>query len=240
MKNHRMDLDGGGHAPRISPSAVFLTAAAVVAAMVVGLAGPRLRDRHGSAQQELPIGELAYAAEYREAQQAFDVARRALGGTSSEEIGAKARQVFGQEVLAPDLSAAGLVLRDARVVELAPDSRALALLHRRAQGDGTVTLYGLRDEGRFVRLDGFGRAPPLAPGDEWIGLGQAERDGPPRVIYAVTDGSVLWLMLAPDAETVVRLAGALAPQVHGERPATETPATGGERPADAPPQRGER
>lgn len=218
MKNARMDLESARTAHRISPSAVFLTAAAVVAAVVVGWAGPRLRDRHGSAQQELPIGELAYAAEYREAQQAFDVARRALSGAPSEELGRMAREVFGQEVLAPDLSAGEYALRDARVVELAPGSKALALLHRRAQGEGTVTLYGLRDEGRFVRLDGFGSALPLAPGDEWVGLGQAERDGPARVVYAVTDGTVLWLMLAPDAQTVAELAHALAPQVHAETP----------------------
>lgn len=212
-----MDARFSAPRDRISPMAVALTAAAVVLAMVVGLTGPRLRDRHASSQQELPIGELAFAAEHREAQQAFDVARRNAAPVTPERLETLSREVFDEPHLAPNLSARGFDLLDARVVELAPGTRALALFHRAQKGDGVVTLYGVRDAGRFVRHDGFGRALPLAPGDEWASSGLAERDGPPRVLYAVTDGSTLWLMLAPDARTVVDLATALAPQVPAQR-----------------------
>lgn len=212
-----MDARFSAPRDRISPMAVALTAAAVVLAMVVGLTGPRLRDRHASSQQEMPIGELAFAAEHREAQQAFDVARRSAAPVTPERLETLSREVFDEAHLAPNLSARGFDLLDARVVELAPGTRALALFHRARQGDGVVTLYGVRDAGRFVRHDGFGRALPLAPGDEWASSGLADRDGPPRVLYAVTDGSTLWLMLAPDARTVVDLATALAPQVPAQR-----------------------
>lgn len=212
-----MDARFSAPRDRISPMAVALTAAAVVLAMVVGLTGPRLRDRHASSQQEMPIGELAFAAEHREAQQAFDVARRSAAPVTPERLETLSREVFDEPHLAPSLSARGFDLLDARVVELTPGTRALALFHRAKKGDGVVTLYGVRDAGRFVRHDGFGRALPLAPGDEWASSGLAERDGPPRVLYAVTDGSTLWLMLAPDARTVVDLATALAPQVPAQR-----------------------
>ncbi|MBL9141369.1 MAG: hypothetical protein JNK53_05830 [Phycisphaerae bacterium] len=218
MENYGTDFDESPRRTTVSPTAVLLTGAAVVAAVVLGLMGPRLRDRHGSSQQELPVGELAYTAEHREAQQAFDVARKQSLPVSDDRLATLSHEVFGHVVLAPNLAAEGFALRDARVVELAPDNKALALFHKREKGEGMVTLFGLKDEGRFIRFDGFGSALPLAPGDEWVSGGLAERDGPPRIIYAVTDGSMLWLMLASDARTVVELAPSLAPRVRTDAP----------------------
>jgi hypothetical protein len=213
MENYGTDLHSRARRGQISPTAVLLTGAALVLAVVLGLYGPRLRDRHASMQQELPVGELAYAAEYREAQQAFDVARKSALPVTNDRVAALAEEALGHAVLPPNLAAEGFSLRDARVVELAPDNKALALFHKRDQGDGVVSLFGLKDNGRFIRFDGFGSALPLAPGDEWVSNGLAERDGPARVIYAVTDGEMMWIMLAPDVRTVVNLASSLGPQM---------------------------
>ena len=51
------------HRTKVSPLAIGLTFATVIFAVVIGLTGPRLRERHGTTQQDLPIGDLAtYAA----------------------------------------------------------------------------------------------------------------------------------------------------------------------------------
>jgi hypothetical protein len=48
--------------PSISPLATALTLACVAFAVVLGITGPRLRDRHGSHQQDHPIAEVALVA----------------------------------------------------------------------------------------------------------------------------------------------------------------------------------
>ena len=59
-----------------------------------------------------------------------------------------------------------------------------------------------------VRLDGFGRAVPLAPGDEWIDAvvddesAIAGSAAGARVAYAFADGHVLWIVLAEDRRTI--------------------------------------
>ncbi len=237
---------------QISPTAVLLTGAAVVAAMIIGLTGPRLRDRHGTGVEELPIGELAYMAELLEARQAFEVAharakpaaveeaqagaeggdqadpeenaegaadapgqtpdRPPLQSATASRVAVITQEAFGRSIAAPDLSKDGFTPLDARIVQLAPNARALAVLYERAQSRSrsVVTVYAMPDSGRIVRIDGFGGARPFAPGDEWASAGMAERDGPPRTIYATTDQDTLWLLLAPDPRTVMQLAPLLA------------------------------
>jgi hypothetical protein len=211
--------------------------------MIIGLTGPRLRDRHGSGAEELPIGELAYMAELLEARQAFEVAharakpaaeegveeepddsadaaqtpgdvedRPPLQSAATNRVATITQEAFGRSIVAPDLSKYGFTPLDARIVQLAPNVRALAVLYERTQSRSrsVVTVYAMPDSGRIVRIDGFGGAQPFAPGDEWASAGMAERDGPPRTIYAITDRDTLWLLLAPDPRTVMQLAPLLA------------------------------
>lgn len=220
---------------QISPTAVLLTGAAVIASMIIGLTGPKLRDRHGSAQQELPVGELAYGAEVQALQQEFlaENARALPAGPAdeyapkdaaadrppaqpadSDRIAKITQAGLGRQVSAPDLSKLGFEPLDARIVQLAPSTRALAVLYERKRANDpratTITLFVVPEVERIVRLDGFGRALPFAPGDEWASSGLLERSGPASTIYATADADLLWLLVAPEARTVVEL----APHLH--------------------------
>jgi len=70
----------------------------------------------------------------------------------------------------------------------------------------------LPDDGRTVLLDGFGRAMPIAPGQEWIDAVIADdstaaaSNAGPRIAYAFADGTVLWLVLADDRGTLASIA----------------------------------
>jgi hypothetical protein len=230
---------------QISPTAVLLTGAAVIASMIIGLTGPKLRDRHCGAQQELPVGELAYGAEVQALQQEFlaENARALPAGPAdtapnsddsaspsapdttadrppsqpadAQRIAKITLAALGRAVSAPDLSKTGFQPVDARIAQLAPGTRALAVLYERVRAsDGrstTVTIFVVPDVERIVRFDGFGRALPFAPGDEWASSGLLERTGPASTIYATADHDLLWLLVAPEARLVVEL----APYLHG-------------------------
>lgn len=236
---------------RISSTAMMLTGAAIVAAMIVGLTGPRLRDRHGTLLQETPIGELAYMAELQEIQQAFELRHAHARPAGQEEraatdtsgtgddgragsmrstdgprlqsadparVASITRDAFGRAMRAPDLSAEGYTPQDARIVLLAPGIKALAVMYTHdggaslsslsatRPGSGIMTVYAMPDRGHVVRLDGFGNAQPFAPGDEWASPGSSAREGPPRMLYATSDRDTFWLLVAPDAATVRRVA----------------------------------
>jgi hypothetical protein len=76
------------------------------------------------------------------------------------------------------------------------------------EGDRNVSVTMLPDRGGAVRLDGFGRAVPLAPGDEWLDAvvddesAIAGSAAGARVAYAFADGRVLWIVLAEDRRTI--------------------------------------
>lgn len=180
-------------AARISPLATALALAAVGFAVVVGVTGPRLRDRHGTAQQDTPVGDLAVIAAMHEERAALD----AVGGRSRDSALARlpdlAEQTVGRRG-APDLAAAGWHAEDARNVELAPGLLGTMVLYADEDGDGTLSVVMLPDLGQVIRHDGFGRAMPLAPGDEW--MESVTEDGTRRIAYALADGRVLWLVLA--------------------------------------------
>jgi hypothetical protein len=63
----------------------------------------------------------------------------------------------------------------------------------------------LPDRGDVVRLDGFGRALPLAPGEEWIDV-VSDEGLPGRTAWAMADGRTLWLVLAGDRADVAAVA----------------------------------
>lgn len=178
---------------RMSPTATVLAVAAVAFAVAVGITGPRLRDRHGTAQQDTPIGDLAVIAAMHEERAMLD----ALGGRARESALARlpdlAERTVGRRD-APDLSKAGWHADDARNVELAPGILGTMVLYRSEEGDGTLSVVMLPDRGQVIRYDGFGRAMPLAPGDEWAE--SVAEDGSTRTAYAFADGHVLWLVLA--------------------------------------------
>ncbi|MFO0782975.1 MAG: hypothetical protein U0636_04765 [Phycisphaerales bacterium] len=213
MENDQTDLGQrpAGVPARVSPAAVLATLAAVVAAVVIGMTGPHLRDRAGGAQQDQPIGELAIMAELNEAQAAYDQAHGRSQEVTPDRTSALAAEVLGHPALVPDLTAHGYQLRDARVVPLSTDLRALALLYRPEHGAGALSVFMMPDHGRIVRFDGFGRALPLAPGEEWAGSG-IERNGRPRTVYAATDGGTLWMVTAATPDDVIRVAPSLLPR----------------------------
>lgn len=177
----------------MSPVATTLALAAVAFAVVVGITGPRLRDRHGTSQQDTPVGDLAVIAAMHEERAMLD----ALGGRARESALARLPDLAGQTIGrrdAPDLSKAGWHADDARNVELAPGILGTMVLYRSEEGDGTLSVVMLPDRGQVIRYDGFGRAMPLAPGDEWAE--SVAEDGGTRTAYALADGHVLWLVLA--------------------------------------------
>lgn len=193
-------------APRsISPLATFLTLAAVAFAMVVGMTAPRLRDRHGSPQQDLPLGDLAAIAAIHESRAQSDAAAGRERERAIDALPELTAATVGTRA-APDLGPAGWTLDDARNVELSPGRLGTMLLFRSGDRDGRLSVTLLPDDGRAVRLDGFGRAAPLAPGDEWLERLEPADSGPERVAWALADGRVLWLVLAERDADLARVA----------------------------------
>lgn len=215
MRKFPSDL-GSLRYTEISPTAVLLTGAAVIASMIIGLTGPRLRDRHGSVQQEFPVGELGYLAEVQEAKQAFAVLRggEPAGAPNDERVATLTREAFGRSFAVPDLTSMGFQAKDARIADLAPAVRTLSILYEGTgeRRDQLLSLFAMPDIGRMVRFDGFGSAVPFAPGDEWISLGTQMRDGPRRALYATVDHDTVWMLVAPTARDVVAAAPLLANQ----------------------------
>jgi len=187
--------DRESRAPRISPAATVLTLAAVAFAVIIGVTGPRLRDRVGSVQQDHPLGDLAAIAAMHESRAGAD----ALGGRERDAALARlpdlAEATVGRRG-APDLSAAGWQPDDARNVELAPGMMGTMVLYRGNGSAAPLSVTMLPDRGQAVRYDGFGRAAPIAPGDEWLELLDDGSGEAPRTAYALADGRVLWLVLA--------------------------------------------
>lgn len=195
----------GTRSVAISPLATFLTLAAVAFAVVVGMTAPRLRDRHGSPQQDQPLGDLAAIAAIHESRAAQDAA----GGRSRERAIEALAELTASTVGtrdAPDLAAAGWTLDDVRNVELAPGRLGTMLLFRADRTEARLSVTLLADDGHAVRLDGFGRAAPIAPGQEWLERLEPDDGGPPRVAWALADGRVLWLVLADRDSDVARVA----------------------------------
>ena len=197
----------GMHRSSISPVATILTLLSVALAVATGIAAPRLRDRHASAQQEATIDELAAVAAMHESRALLDMARGRARDAALALIDEIARETVGRDTCA-DLAEAGLHPIDARIVELAPDIRGAMVVYGTDEGDRTVSVTMLADKGQAVRLDGFGRAVPLAPGDEWLDAvvdaesAVAGSTAGPRVAYAFADGRVLWIVLAEDRRTI--------------------------------------
>lgn len=200
-----MRASGAGDGPgtRSSPVAVALTVLAIGFAVVVGATGPRLRERQGSIQQDLPVGELAAAAMLHEARSAQDIRAGRSRAAALDRMDALAMDTLGRPM--PDLGDAGFIPEDARIVELAPDLHALMVVYRSDASADVASVAIVPDEGRIVRLDGFGRALPLAPGDEWEESVADDRERG-RVAWAVSDGRLLHLVLAPDRAALVRIA----------------------------------
>ncbi|MFO0961610.1 MAG: hypothetical protein U0625_01750 [Phycisphaerales bacterium] len=196
------------HGARISPVAVGLTLAAVAFAVMLGVKGPRLRERHGSTQQDLPVGELATMAALHEAQAAYDI----LNGRSREAALDRMDQLAAETIghaTAPDFTSIGYDADDARIVEIAPSVHALMVLYRNREDDEILTVAMLPDDGRVVRYDGFGRALPFPPGDEWFEVLADEQGGSRRAAFATSDGRIFWLLLGNGPQALSKAAAKL-------------------------------
>ena len=200
MQEGAADIDGRERraqagAVRASPLAVALTIAAVGGAVLLGVFGPRLRDRTGSVQQDPGIGELAELAARYEEQMGLEAP---FGGDRASALPRMreltAATVGGRD--APDLSRAGWTPLDVRNVELAPGTFATMVTYAGEDQGRELAVAMLEDTGRAVRHDGFGRAVPLAPGQEWTGDARAGSGARDRSAWAFADGRVLWIVLA--------------------------------------------
>ncbi len=189
--------------PPVSPLATALTLACVAFAVVLGITGPRLRDRHGSHQQDHPLAEVALVATLHERRAAQDAERGRERGAALDRLPSMLAEVVGRG--APDLSAAGLEPLDARIVELAPGLRGVMVPYGTPQAGTVATVTLMPDRGDVVRLDGFGRALPLAPGVEWLEP-VSDEDLAERTAWAMADGRTLWLVLADDRAGVAAVA----------------------------------
>jgi hypothetical protein len=187
----------------ISPLATGLTLACVAFAVVLGITGPRLRDRHGSVQQDHPLADVATVAALHERRAERDAELGRGREAALERLPALLEEAAGRD--APDLSAAGLEPVDARIAELAPGLRGVMIAYGTPDAGTVLTLTMLPDLGDVVRLDGFGRALPLAPGEEWIDV-VADEGLPGRTAWAMADGRTLWLVLAGDRADVAAVA----------------------------------
>ncbi len=215
------------HGTKVSPIAIGLTFAMVIFAVVIGLTGPRLRERQGTTQQDLPIGDLATIAAMHELRAITDIAegrdREAalakLPELMREALGARGTRVPASSITstttvagsteptpAPDLSPAGWFADDARNVELAPGVLGTMVLYRNHETNAILSVIMLPDDGRTVRFDGFGQAIPIAPGDEWLQVLAADESGNARTAYALSDGRILWLALGNGKPAVARIA----------------------------------
>jgi hypothetical protein len=111
--------DRESRAPRISPAATVLTLAAVAFAVLVGVTGPRLRDRVGSVQQDHPLGDLAAIAAMHEARAGAD----ALGGRERDAALARLRT-------SPRQRSAGAARPTSRPPAGSPTTRATSSSHQ--------------------------------------------------------------------------------------------------------------
>ena len=192
---------------RVSPIAVGLTCAVVIFAVVIGLTGPRLRERQGTTQQDLPIGDLATIASMHEMRATADIAEGRDRDAALAKLPELVREALGpRETLAPDLSSAGWIPDDARNVELAPGVLGTMVLYRNHETNAVLSAIMLPDDGRTVRFDGFGRAIPIAPGDEWLQVLAEDETGHTRTAYALSDGRILWLVLGNSQPAIARIA----------------------------------
>jgi len=189
--------------PPISPLATGLTLACVAFAVVVGITGPRLRDRHGSHQQDHPLAEVALVAALHERRAEQDAERGRERDAALGRLPSMLAEVVGRG--APNLSPAGLVPLDARIVELAPGLRGVMVPYGTPQAGTVATVTLMPDRGDVVRLDGFGRALPLAPGVEWLEP-VSDGDLAERTAWAMADGRTLWLVLADNRADVAAVA----------------------------------
>lgn len=187
----------------ISPLATALTLACVAFAVVLGITGPRLRDRHGSHQQDHPLAEVALVAALHERRAEQDAERGRERDAALDRLPSMLAEVAGRS--APDLSPAGLSPIDARIVELAPALRGVMVSYGSPEAATAATVVLMPDRGDVVRLDGFGRALPLAPGDEWLET-VSDEGLPGRTAWAMADGRTLWLVLADDRADVAAVA----------------------------------
>jgi hypothetical protein len=193
-------------APRtISPLATVLTLAAVAFAVAVGMTAPRLRDRHGSPQQDLPLGDLAAVAAIHEARAEEDAAAGRARERAIDALGELLAATVGTRG-GPDLASTAWALDDVRNVELSPGLQGTMLLYRSPGRATRLSVTMLPDDGHAVRLDGFGRAAPIAPGQEWLERLEPSDRSPPRVAWALADGRVLWLVLAEREQDVAVVA----------------------------------
>jgi hypothetical protein len=180
---------------RLSPAATVLALGTVAFAVALGIAGPRLRGRTASTQQDCAVGELAEMAARYEERVELDLARAAGGEGGLPRIRELTAATVGPRDPV-DLSSAGWLADDAHNVELQPGLMATMVRYESDPAGSSVTVTMLPDDGRAVRYDGFGRAVPLAPGQEWLGSVRAGTGAPERVAYAFADGDTLWIVLA--------------------------------------------
>lgn len=180
---------------RLSPAATVLALGTVAFAVALGIAGPRLRGRTASAQQDCAVGELAEMAARYEERVELDLARAAGGEGGLPRIRELAAATVGPRDPV-DLSPAGWLADDAHNVELQPGLMATMVRYESDPAGSWITVTMLPDDGRTVRYDGFGRAVPLAPGQEWLGSVRAGTGAPERTAYAYADGKTLWIVLA--------------------------------------------
>ena len=195
------------HRTKVSPVAIGLTFATVIFAVVIGLTGPRLRERQGTTQQDLPIGDLATIAAMHEMRATTDIADGRDREAALAKVPELMREALGARATsAPDLSAVGWSADDARNVELAPGFLGTMVLYKNYETNAILSVIMLPDDGRPVRFDGFGRAIPIAPGDEWLQLLAADESGHARTAYALSDGRVLWLVIGNGQSAIARVA----------------------------------
>lgn len=194
-------------AVRASPAAVALTLAAVTCAVLLGILGPRLRDRTGSVQGDPGLDELAAIAARYEEQMGLEAPFGEAQSSALPRVRELSASTVGERA-APDLSKAGWTAQDARNVELAPGTFATLVTYAGEDPGRALAVAMLRDTGHAVRHDGFGRAVPLAPGSEWTGEARAGSGARERAAYAHADGRILWIVLADrpaDLPAVARL-----------------------------------
>ena len=194
---------GGG--TRISPAATALTVAVLFFAVMIGITAPRLRDRHGTVQQDLPVGDLVAIAAMHEARAAEDIEEGRQRAAALAKLPELATETVGRTTGA-DLAGAGWTPDDARNVELAPQVLGTMVIYRNAAGTDALSVTMLPDDGRAVRYDGFGRAVPLAPGDEWLEALTDDEGARARTAFAFADGRILWLVLAENRAAVAGVA----------------------------------
>jgi hypothetical protein len=80
------------------------------------------------------------------------------------------------------------------------------VLYKNHETNAILSVIMIPDDGRPVRFDGFGRAIPIAPGDEWLQLLAADESGHARTAYALSDGRVLWLVIGNGQSAIARVA----------------------------------